>query len=94
MTRRQQIVAVLRNGALTAAEISRRIRASVKSVVADLEHVRKSVQHPEQWVARDAECLECGFVFRGRGRIETPSRCPECRSEQIRDPSFEIRGRG
>lgn len=90
-TRRQQIAEFLRHGGLTAPEIAGRIEAPVKSVLADLEHVRRGVKGGEKWVVRDAECLACGFVFKGRDRLNVPSRCPECRSEQIRDGAFEIR---
>ena len=95
LTRRQEIAELLRRGALTAPEIARRIGASVKSVLADLEHVRRGLKGggkgAGKWVARDAECLDCGFVFEGRERLDVPSRCPECKSESIREAAFEIR---
>ena len=99
LTRRQEIAELLRHGAMTAPEIARRIGASVKAVLADLEHVRRSLKgggkssgkNTEKWAARDAECLDCGFVFEGRERLDVPSRCPECKSEAIREAAFEIR---
>jgi predicted Zn-ribbon and HTH transcriptional regulator len=95
LTRRQEIAELLRHGALTAPEIARRIGVSVKSVIADLEHVRRSLKgggkDAGKWEARDAECLDCGFVFEGRERLDVPSRCPECKSEAIREAAFEIR---
>ena len=89
-TRRQQIAAILRHGGLTVPEMAQRVGAPVKAVLSDLEHVRRSVKGGEKWVVCDAECLACGFVFKGRDRLNVPSRCPECRSEQIRDAAFEI----
>lgn len=90
-TPRQEIAALLRGGYATAAELARRIGAPLRRVVSDLEHVRRGVKPGEKWVVRPAECLTCGFIFRERGRINNPSRCPHCRSEQIREAAFEIR---
>lgn len=90
-TLRQQIAGVLRTGPLTVAEISRKVGMPIKRVLEDLEHVRLSVAHGERWVVDAARCLDCGFVFRGRDRLNRPSRCPLCRSEDIGDPRYEIR---
>jgi transcriptional regulator len=92
-TRRQVIARVLRTGPHTVEDLARKVGAPAKSVLVDLEHVRRSLQVDGRWIAHDAECLSCGFVFHGRERLETPSRCPECRSEDIEDPRFEIASR-
>jgi hypothetical protein len=89
-TRRQEIAQLLRQGRLGVLDLARQVGAPAKSVVADLEHVRRSLAGRERWIVFAAECLSCGFVFKGRDRLNTPSRCPQCRSEQIRDPEFEI----
>ena len=91
-TRRQQIAQILRTGRANVQDIARKLQVPIKQVLDDLAHVKKSVRPGEKWVVEDAECTACGFVFRGRERLGTPSRCPECRSEQIRDAAFEIRG--
>jgi len=90
-THRQQIADVLRTGPWTVTEISKKLGMPIKRVVEDLEHVRMSVTHAERWIVKAAECLECGFVFRGRDRLNRPSRCPICRSEDIQDARYEIR---
>jgi hypothetical protein len=92
-TRRQEIARVLRTGPHTVGDLARKVEASVKSVLLDLQHVRRGLKAPEEWVAADAVCRDCGFVFRGRERLETPSRWPECRSENIEGPRFEIASR-
>lgn len=89
-TRRQDIARILRTGPHTVDDLARKVGAPAKSVLVDLEHVRRGLKAGDEWVALDAECLSCGFVFRGRERLETPSRCPECRSEDIEHPRFEI----
>jgi len=93
-TRRQHIVELLRKGPLTVLEMARETGAPVKLVVSDLEHVLKSLRGRERVIVEPAECASCGFVFRGRTRVETPSRCPECRSEKIEEPRFGIEGEG
>jgi hypothetical protein len=89
-TRRQQIVETLQNGPLTVLEIAARFQAPVKTVLVDLEHIRKSCEKDRRFIVEPAECLSCSFVFRERARLGTPSRCPRCRSEQIQDPRFSI----
>jgi hypothetical protein len=89
-TRRQEIARLLRQGRLSVLDIARRFGAPARSVLADLEHIRRGLAAGERWVVSEAECLSCGFVFKGRERLNTPSRCPRCRSEQIRDPEFAI----
>jgi predicted Zn-ribbon and HTH transcriptional regulator len=71
-------------------DIASTVRAPARSVLADLEHVRRGLKAPERWILHQAECQSCGFVFRGRERLNTPSRCPQCKSEAIQDPTFEI----
>ena len=78
---------------MSVEAIARLVRASVRTVLVDLQHVRRGLRSSgvtERWVQHDAECLACGFRFRGRTRLNTPSRCPDCRGEEIRDPEFEI----
>ena len=88
-TRRQLIADLLREGPITLPDLAREAGAPVKLVRVDLEHVIRSLQgQGQRLIVDDAECLSCGFSFKGRTRVETPSRCPRCRSEQIRDPRF------
>jgi hypothetical protein len=91
-TRRQCIAEILRRGPITVLHLAREVGAPVKAVVDDLEHVLRSLRGRQTVRVEPAECGECGFVFRGRTRVETPSRCPECRSEDIREPRFWVEG--
>lgn len=34
--------------------------------------------------------MSCGFTFRKRERLSTPSRCPVCRSEEITETRYGI----
>ena len=89
-TRRQAIHRLLREGPVTAFDLSRLAHVPVKSELADLEHVIRSLKGKERLVVRAAECLSCGFAFKERTRVTTPSRCTEFRGESIQDPEFAI----
>ena len=93
-TLRRRIAALLRRGPLSVPEIARLTRASVKGVLADLEHVRRGVEPSEVWTVEPAECASCGFRFKGRERLDVPSRCPRCRSEDIVEARYSIALRG
>ena len=75
-------------------ELARLVGASVKGVLADLEHVRRGLERAEEWTVAPAECASCGFGFKGRERLDVPSRCPECRSEDIIEARYAITARG
>jgi len=92
LTRRQQIAQLLRGGQFNVFDIARQVRAPAKSVLADLQHVRQGLKPGERWFVLDASCLGCGFVFRGRERLDSPSRCPRCKGEQIEEARFGITG--
>ena len=92
MTRRQRIHDCLRQGPTSLEDLAAEVGAPTRSVLDDLEHVRRGVRSPERWVSHQSRCYACDFVFRGRDRLNTPSRCPQCKSEDIQDPEFEIVG--
>jgi len=89
-TRRQSITESLREGPITALDLARLLGVKVKTILGDLEHVRRSAKGKERFTIRPAECSSCGFVFRNREKLNTPSRCPRCARENIRDPLFSI----
>jgi predicted Zn-ribbon and HTH transcriptional regulator len=89
-TRRQQIARLLRESPRTVLELSRIVKSPVKSVLIDLEHVRRGLKEGDRWTVIPAECQGCGFVFRERERLNRPSRCPKCRSEEILEGAFGI----
>ena len=91
-TLRQAIRSFLEGPPATVRELSRGVGASEKDVLAHMEHLGRSL--PRQGsglVVTPAECEECGFVFRKRGRLRKPGRCPLCRSTRIADPLYGLR---
>ncbi len=91
-TLRQQIIALLRVRPWDAGGLSRALGISQRQVESHLTHVRKSMEaHGERLVRGPAQCRDCGFAFAERTRTTKPSRCPQCKSEQLAPPVFEIR---
>jgi len=90
-TVRSALRQVLREGPLTARELSARVRISEKEVSGHLEHVARSLRHSgERLRVEPAQCLACAFVFKERTRLTKPSKCPVCRSERLDPPRFVI----
>jgi predicted Zn-ribbon and HTH transcriptional regulator len=91
-TLRQQIIALLRVRPWEAGGLARALGISQRQVESHLTHVRKSVEaHGERMVIEPAQCRDCGVACAERTRTTKPSRCPQCKSEQLAPPVFEIR---
>ena len=88
MTIRKEIIQLLSTGEWTAGEISRAVHIPQKEVYLHLEHVMRSLRGTLRMVP--AECLSCGFTFSKRKAVQSPSRCPLCKSEHIKDPAFFV----
>jgi transcriptional regulator len=90
-TPRQAIGRHLREGPLTARELSARVGLREKDVVAHLEHLARSVRTAgERFQVEPSRCPDCGFVFRDRARLGKPSGCPRCRATRVTAPVFRI----
>lgn len=98
-TVRQEITALLEGGQeggqgarpISAHEISALAGVPEKEVYGHLEHIRKSLNKSDRkLVVTPAVCKGCGFVFKKRGRLKKPGRCPVCRGESIGFPLFAI----
>ncbi|MBU5638808.1 ArsR family transcriptional regulator [Geomonas sp. Red69] len=87
-TVRQELTALLREGSLTAKELSGLVGISEKEVLEHLEHLRIALHGRLDMTP--PRCLECGFSFQKRERLRKPGRCPVCRGERIVEPSFTI----
>ena len=73
----------------TALEISSLAGLREKDVNGALERLERSLYARGQGlIVEPASYLGCGFVFRKRTRIATPSRCPVCKSERMDPPRF------
>lgn len=90
-TVRQRIAELLREGELTAREISQHARVAEREVAEHLRHLEHTLaQAGERLLTLAPHCVKCGFVFGQRERHSRPSRCPQCKSERISPPKFSI----
>jgi predicted Zn-ribbon and HTH transcriptional regulator len=95
-TVRQEITALLEGGRegarpISAHEISALAGVPEKEVYGHLEHIQKSLnKSTRKLLMTPAKCKGCGFVFKKRGRLKKPGRCPVCRGESIGLPLFSI----
>jgi len=94
-TVRQEITAILSGQPLSPRDISAAVHISVKEVYEHLEHIQKSLNKQKHHLTiTPAECKKCGFIFKKRGKLKKPGKCPVCRSESIEEPLFSLREEG
>lgn len=90
-TLRHRIVSMLKERPSTGKELSGQLRIPEKDVYEHLEHIRKTMNKgPYRLLVEPARCEKCGFVFRKRGRLKAPGKCPMCRSESLAEPLFSV----
>lgn len=98
LTRRQEIMAMLRERQWTLDDLARNFVVSKKVIINDLEHIARSVARtslrPGSGQARlqihPPTCESCGFRFKDRAKLNDPSRCPRCKNEHLRSQRFRI----
>ncbi|MDY6844999.1 MAG: transcriptional regulator [Thermodesulfobacteriota bacterium] len=89
-TRRQYIITQLQQKRYSVYDLAKELRVNVGLILDDLDHIRKSVSSRYKMHIFPSECAECGFMFKKRSRLTTPSRCPICKKERISPPSVKI----
>ncbi|MHA2402045.1 MAG: hypothetical protein ACXADH_03560, partial [Candidatus Kariarchaeaceae archaeon] len=74
-----------------AIDLSKIFNRSVPAIEEDIEHIRTTLRtDPEyQLFISPAICLLCEYTF-PYDKAKAPSRCPQCKREKIRVPSFKI----
>ncbi|MEW5735942.1 MAG: transcriptional regulator [Thermodesulfobacteriota bacterium] len=92
MTIRKEMEALLSRGPMNARELSQALGITEKDVAGHLEHLAKSVAaQGGKLTVTPSECLECGFRFEKRERLNAPGRCPRCRGQRMSRPEYFIR---
>jgi predicted Zn-ribbon and HTH transcriptional regulator len=90
-TIRQEIIELLSVGAHTARDISQLVGIREKEVYNHLSYISRSVAAQKKKLhIIPAECIACGHEFKDRKRFTKPGRCPRCKSERIREPSYQV----
>lgn len=87
-TRREEIISLLKDDKWSAQELANFFKVELWEITEDLKHVGKTV-YPKLKM-KPALCKQCGFVFKDRGKIKKPSKCPKCKHESIEAPMFWI----
>ena len=90
MTRREEIEKLLLEKDRSLKELADYFRTEIKELLEDLDHVKNSVKLPHKFKTIPAFCNYCGFVYKEREKLKTPSKCPKCKKEDITEPRFKI----
>jgi len=91
-TPRQRMIELLTGTRLATHQLAQMLGIPERQVEDHLEHVVKSVANDKTrcFILEPSRCQDCEFVFRDRRRLTRPSRCPQCRSEDIAAPRYGI----
>ena len=90
---RRSLLERLRRGPATLRELAREHGLREAEAAEHLGHALRSLGQSERLGESPAGCMGCGFSFRKRRCLTTPSRCPRCRSERIRPAEFRVEER-
>jgi predicted Zn-ribbon and HTH transcriptional regulator len=90
ITSRKAIKEILLEQPHSALELSQLLALSEKEVLGHLNHITRAPGPGLIFQITPATCKHCGFTFKKRERLTTPSRCPVCRHESIRRPRFAL----
>ena len=89
-TPRQRIADFLRHETAEAGTLANEFEITTASALSHVEHIAKSLDgSDEQLLAAPPTCRDCGFD-RFDDLTNRPSRCPECKSENVAEPAFTI----
>ena len=89
-TIRQLLKELLEEETLSSLELSQRLALPEKEVLNHLSHIARAPGPGYRFQMTPAVCKSCGFAFKKRERLTTPSRCPICQHESIRRPRFAL----
>jgi len=90
MTTRERIAERLREETLTPGALAREFDVGPDDALSHVEHVARSLGNTDEaLLVAPPACRDCGFD--GFDELANrPSRCPECRSENVDEPAFRI----
>ncbi|WEL18079.1 MULTISPECIES: transcriptional regulator [unclassified Halorhabdus] len=89
-TTRERIADRLRGESLSATALAAAFELSTTTVIEHVEHIARSLDDSdEQLLVAPPACEDCGFDGFD-DRLNEPSRCPECHSENLSPPIFRI----
>ncbi len=90
MTRREEIIKMLKDQEMTSHELCQYFQTTKKAILSDLRHIRKSLKNKNgALVMRMPLCNQCGFLF-NLETVKEPSKCPKCNSTWIEPPAYKV----
>jgi transcriptional regulator len=89
-TLRQAMKELLAEQPRSSLELSQLLSQSEKEVLDHLAHLARAPGPGRRFHLIPAVCKHCGFVFKKRGRLTRPSRCPLCQHQTISRPRFAL----
>ncbi len=89
-TTRERLAEYLRSHAETPSELATEFDISRTQTLDHLEHVAQSLSNADETLeVASPQCRTCGFSDFDH-LLNVPSRCPECKSENIAEPIVRI----
>lgn len=94
MTRRQEIIEMLKVRQLTIQEMADEFLATQEEISEDLQAIRMGIRPQLSLEQTKPLCHSCGFVFKDRqdkNKLKPPTKCPKCHGEDIKPPRYLIK---
>lgn len=89
-TTRQRIADYLRQTTAGPSHLAAEFEVTTGAALSHVEHIAASLQGTdERLLAVPPECRDCGFNDFD-DLANCPSRCPECKNENVEEPAFRI----
>ena len=89
-TTRQLIGDRLREEPLTASVLAREFEIQAGEALSHVQHIARSLDtEDEQLLVAPPTCRDCGFGGFD-DLLNRPSRCPECKGENVAEPAFRV----
>ncbi len=89
-TTRERMADRLREEPLTASALAREFDVTASDTLTHVRHIAQSLDATdEELLVAPPECVECGFDGFD-DLLNRPSRCPECKSENVTEPTFRV----
>jgi predicted Zn-ribbon and HTH transcriptional regulator len=89
-TTRERMTDRLREEPLTAVGLAREFDVRASDALAHVQHIARTLEGTgEQLLVAPPECRDCGFDGFD-DPANRPSRCPECKSENLTEPVFRV----
>jgi len=89
-TTRERMADRLREQPLSAAALAREFDVQASDALDHVRHIARSLEGTgERLLVAPPECRDCGFDGFD-DPANRPSRCPECKSEDLSEPLFRV----